>query len=99
MAKYIELEAAINEFDNQSQFYDAEWGNKRFAPDDVEEIIRSVPAADVAPVVHGKWIELEDGDCKCSLCGCYHHAWEAHGYYCQHCGARMDGKENNNGKD
>lgn len=49
-----------------------------------------IPAADVVPVRHGRWIELENGDCKCSLCGCYHHTWEAHGYYCQHCGALMD---------
>ena len=52
--------------------------------------IKAIARNDVAPVRHGQWIELEDGDCKCSLCGCYHHAWEAHGYYCQHCGARMD---------
>ena len=91
MTKYIEVETTINEFDCQSKFYDAEWGNKRFAPDDVETIIRSIPTADVAPVRHGRWIELENGDCKCSLCGCYHHIWEAHGYYCQHCGAKMDG--------
>lgn len=48
-------------------------------------------AIEVIPVRHGHWIELENGDCKCSLCGCYHHTWEAHGYYCQHCGAKMDG--------
>ena len=53
--------------------------------------IDRIPAANVAPVRHGRWIELENGDCKCSLCGCYHHVWEAYGYYCQHCGARMDG--------
>lgn len=52
--------------------------------------IIKLPAADVVPVRHGRWVELEDGDCKCSLCGCYHHTWEAHGYYCQHCGALMD---------
>lgn len=57
------------------------------------DAINWCPAANVAPVRHGRWVELEDGDCKCSLCGCYHHAWEAHGYYCQHCGARMDGAE------
>ena len=55
------------------------------------EVINFCPAADVAPVQHGHWIELENGDCKCSLCGCYHHTWEAYGYYCQHCGAKMDG--------
>ena len=51
MAECIERGAAINEFAIRSQFYDAEWGNKRFTPDDVETIIRSIPAADVRPVV------------------------------------------------
>lgn len=54
--------------------------------------IASTPAADVAPVIHAYWIELEKGDCKCSRCGCYHDVWEAYGYYCQHCGAKMDAK-------
>ena len=50
MSEYIERDAAINEFEIRSSFYDAEWGNKRFTPDDVEEILRSIPAADVQPV-------------------------------------------------
>ena len=52
-----------------------------------------LPATDMAEVQHGHWIELENGDCKCSRCGCYHHTWEAYGYYCQHCGAKMDESE------
>ena len=55
MAEYIEREKAINEFAIRSSFYDAEWGNKRFTPDDVKEILQSIPAADVRPVVSGKW--------------------------------------------
>ena len=53
MVEYIEREAAINEFAIRSQFYDAEWGNKRFTLDDVETIIRSIPPVDVQPVVRG----------------------------------------------
>ena len=54
--------------------------------------IRNAPAADVAPVVHGKW-----GDngiagsmlVKCSVCGfdCGANSFS----YCPNCGARMDG--------
>lgn len=55
-------------------------------------IVAAIPAADVAPVVHGKW-----GDngiagsmlVKCSVCGfdCGANSFS----YCPNCGARMDG--------
>ena len=58
-------------------------------------IIRKIPAADVAPVVHGRWIADGDGyhwTYNCSIC-----AWKD-GYpfnerhnFCPNCGARMDG--------
>lgn len=66
-------------------------------------IVHDIPAADVAPVVHGKWIGVwGDGyangfivyeEFECSQCGCVHHAdgeptWD----YCPQCGARMDGE-------
>lgn len=71
----------------------------------IEENIERLPAADVAPVVHGEWIGTwGDGyangfivyeEFECSRCGCVHHAdgeptWD----YCPQCGARMDGGEN-----
>ena len=56
------------------------------------KIIKDLPAADVAPVVHGKW-----GDngiagpilVKCSVCGydCGANSFS----YCPNCGAKMDG--------
>ena len=61
---------------------------------DVRRLL-SIPAADVAPVVHGRW-ELRHGSWYCSNCGrgykikcrvvraCKHD-------YCPHCGAKMDG--------
>jgi len=82
MAEYIDREAAIKAV---NKVPDGNWKSIRYAKE-----IKAIPAADVVPVRHGRWIELGDGDCKCSMCGCYHHAWEAYGYYCQHCGARMD---------
>lgn len=51
--------------------------------------IDHVPAADVAPVIHGKWIE-DGGVQVCSNCG-EEHAWEEYrATYCEDCGAKMD---------
>lgn len=60
-----------------------------------EAAILKIPAADVAPVRHGRWVEKEKYTfgimCDCSLCenrildnG---HPWN----YCPNCGAKMDG--------
>lgn len=42
----------------------------------------------VAPVVHGRWIEHEDGVFTCSECG---NAESNESYFCRYCGAKMDG--------
>lgn len=64
--------------------------------------IESLPAADVAPVRHGRWIEKEehiylaDGTCKewtnfyCSECDAPNNAPS---YFCPNCGAKMDKEE------
>lgn len=55
-------------------------------------------AADVAPVVHGKWIYGEDIDIQCSVCGA--DALTEGDYrqiksrYCPNCGAKMSGENN-----
>lgn len=55
-----------------------------------------VPAADVAPVVHGRWLEADDGDgIVCSVCGTdfctlLNETEKFNG--CPNCGARMDGE-------
>lgn len=67
--------------------------------------LRDVPAADVAPVVHGRWDDsgrytFPSGNAavRCTNCGCalteseYHlNNWN----YCPVCGAKMDGGEDN----
>lgn len=61
-------------------------------------IIESAPAADVRPERHGLWLDSESpltSSCKCSLCICY---FESETPYCPNCGAKMDGKEINDGK-
>ena len=50
-----------------------------------------LPAADVAPVRHGRWIEHEDGVFTCSECG---NAESNESYFCRYCGAKMDGELN-----
>ena len=65
---------------------------------DVKSVLRSFPAADVALVVHGEWIE-KDGDLYCSNCwyqipDCAGNATvisRVENRYCYFCGAKMDG--------
>lgn len=60
-------------------------------------MIEDMPAADVAPVRHGRWIEQEKYTFgvmyDCSICGSRildnGHSWN----YCPNCGAKMDEKE------
>ena len=63
-------------------------------------LIEAAPAADVARVVHGRWILLGKNEHdyetsveeKCSLCGRYVYRYdtELQDNYCPNCGARMD---------
>ena len=85
MAEYIEREALLErtEYDNNYRL---------IIP---AEAIKAAPAADVAPVVHGRWIgskyDPETGDYmeKCSHCGVFSREyWKPH---CSECGALMDG--------
>lgn len=60
-----------------------------------------IPAADVAPVVHGRWLHSRYEDCseqfkrvKCSQCNQEAYAmafYVVDGNYCPNCGAKMDG--------
>lgn len=56
------------------------------------EIVAATPAADVAPVVHGRWFYHDDGVITCSECG---NAESSDSYYCRYCGAKMDGGADN----
>ena len=67
---------------------------------DCIDLLDSIPAADVAPVVHGRWIwheryfEYECSACKCrfdfnNTYGIFDHTFE-NGDYCPNCGAKMD---------
>lgn len=94
MAEYIKREAVYSEIctdDNLSGY------EKAYCC----EIIKAIPAADVAPVVHGRWQGTADGYAdgelvydmwECSVCG-----FDADGAeekpcwdFCPNCGAKMD---------
>lgn len=58
-----------------------------------EDAIAAMPAADVEPVKHGRWIEHIDhemltGYDECSVC---HFGTIGQSNYCPNCGAKMDG--------
>ena len=95
MAEYIEREALYEKAYWHGEHPDV--GNP--FPDGVDAIdikdVDAIPAADVAPVVHGRWIEQEKYTFgvmyDCSICGDRildnGHSWN----YCPNCGCRMDG--------
>lgn len=54
MNEYITKEAAIEAIeDTNIELFLSEWK-------EIEEKINAIPIADVAPVVHGKWIEKQE---------------------------------------
>lgn len=60
---------------------------------DVRRLL-SIPDADVAPVVHGRWLASHDEFCACSICKYpVYVAWNQTNY-CPNCGAKMDGGVN-----
>lgn len=100
MAEYIEFEATKQAIDRiRSVYHRARNYNAVSAIDNVfGEIVDEVPAAHVAPVVHGHWRKSKEGVCGdylfvCSACGTDY--WESPSYYkqahyCPNCGAKMD---------
>lgn len=83
MAEYINRQATL----------DLLWKDGRITTAGIKEI----PAADVAPVIHGRWIispsEIPVIDTQqCSVCGQgmseMNQFWNSN--YCPNCGAKMD---------
>jgi hypothetical protein len=58
--------------------------------------VADAPAADVQPVVHGKWIPVTNGrgGSECNVCHAYapslQSGAEYKSHFCPNCGARMD---------
>lgn len=97
MAEYINREAAMRDvLGNAPDAHYPEW---------YAAILMKVPAADVAPVVHGRWqyvTRYNDGErmiASCSRCGVRGEVrtirtalglWEIDSPCCPSCGAKMD---------
>lgn len=99
MDEYVKR-AAIMEFPIRKDHCDKERANEHFifGIESVLEYVENLPAADVAPVVHGRWIEkmapYGGRYFECSNCGAHENIHTAiKGYYCWRCGARMDGDD------
>ena len=97
MDEYIEREAAIKAMEKADYTLIANDADDCKA-DYLREIIESVPAADVVPVVNGRWKQTEAPFMneyeECSVCG-YRTVWGYRFNYCPNCGAKMDGGEDN----
>lgn len=101
--EYISREALLEQL-KAMESYNASPMYRRGYDDCVEAILKT-PAADVVPVVHGRWDDsgrytFPSGNVAvmCTNCGCalteseYHlNNWN----YCPVCGAKMDGGEDN----
>ena len=85
--EYISREAALTALQDSDLFNTTERQLRA---------IRELPAADVAEVVHGRWIWNEEGEIdweqfyRCSNCGEKEY-WESN--FCPNCGAKMDLEE------
>lgn len=88
--EYIEREALISEF-KRLKLGENSFIERVFA-DGVYAIIEQFPAADVAPVQHGRWVNTHSDSefVQCSLCKYpVYAAWNVTSY-CPNCGAKMD---------
>lgn len=84
MAEYIEREAAIRVVNGQSSF--------TMTRSSLIDSIGKLPAADVVPVVHGRWVEYQIPPIICcSNCDWATGIEEKNFQYCPNCGAKMDG--------
>ena len=98
MAKeYIEREAATRILTEAADAYGT-YTTERGIYLTAREKVKNIPAADVAEVVHGKWVYAKTyydiDECNCSLCGqLMTTAIDKRMNYCPNCGAKMDGGE------
>ena len=93
MAEYIDREALKTKF-KRMKLGENSFIERMFA-DGVYSIIEQFPAADVVPVVHGRWTHLGGDEWCCSACGFVittEGSWDKPTKkYCENCGAKMGG--------
>lgn len=66
--------------------------------DEIIDALENIPSADVALVVHERWVHLDGDEWCCSVCGFVittEGSWDKPTKkYCEDCGAKMDGGDN-----
>lgn len=100
MTDYIRREDALEAFENaDADVYEdygdgtVDWG---FGRKNIQNVINGIPAADVAEVVHGRWItHYRSGTpvAKGYVSTCCDMWNNRKSDYCPNCGAKMDGGE------
>lgn len=106
MAEYIKREATIKAIvDSRNRYYNSASNQYLVGRCDGLDIaaglLRVAPAADVAPVVHGRWEPHDrafgDNFLVCSKCQFVSEdkATRRYYHYCPNCGAKMDGGATN----
>lgn len=92
MAEYIDRDAALAQCKRHNDY--TGWS--------IADGIEAIPAADVAPVVHGRWEMRPTGmatdtgpeyKAYCTVCNEPNKQYQPP--YCPHCGAKMDGGAEN----
>lgn len=89
MPEYIDKNATVGILEAMSRSTDCECIKKRL--EKAAKRVSAIPAADVAPVVHGH--KVDDGGfyARCSQCD---GVLPLCANYCPNCGAKMDGGDN-----
>ena len=107
MARYIDVELLLQDISESVVFTvrDAKTSPELRGARKILDRIENAPTADVVEVKHGEWQrEIDDFDweyIKCSVCGEELYppdnddTFDILPKYCQDCGAKMDGKEQN----
>ena len=86
MAEYIDRKRAIVDACNSLELYPSEYAK-------LEDALNKIPAADVSPVRHGRWVTHSDrpDSLICSVCSCGFDMWKHDPHnYCPNCGAVME---------
>ena len=89
MDEYIRKQDAVMQLSHNKSRGDDEW---ELAVASDMEIIRKLPPADVAPVVHAYWRDTGSGQ-ECSACKEIQYGYDTGRYFCANCGAKMDGDD------
>lgn len=93
MAEYIERAAAVKSVLRMRRPENSVAQNRMLSM--IQMDMLKLPAADVAPVVHGRWVHLGGDEWCCSACGFVittEGSWDKPTKkYCEDCGAKMDG--------